>query len=101
MLGLLVYQGGLCPGCGFHHDLTNDKSNHFAIEERTCNVCKGVAPYMRAQREADERAAKALGDKAPPTAPRPSDGRTTSIRPTSPLEIEARRTRSASSRANA
>lgn len=99
MLGLLIYQGGICPGCGFHHDLTGDKTNHFAIEERSCNVCKGVAPYLRAQADADERSRKAMGDKPAPTAPRPSDGRTTSIRLKSPFEVEERRSKQSRPRA--
>jgi hypothetical protein len=96
LMGLLIFQGGICPGCGFHHDLTSDKANHFAIEERSCNVCKGVAPYLRVQADSDH---KAVGDKPAPNMPRPSDGRTTSIRLKSPFEVEERRSRQARPRA--
>lgn len=92
MLGLRIYQGGVCSGCGFHHSVTANKANLFAPEDRFCNVCKGVAQWTRVQHKHDEAQVARLGDRPSPMATRPTDGRTTVIRRLSPLEAEARKT---------
>jgi len=90
MLGLRIYRRGLCSGCGFHHDVTADKANHFTFEDDRCPVCKGAAQWSRLQQMHDEAAVTRLGERPSPMAVRPTDGRSTVIRRLSPLEVEAR-----------
>ena len=59
LLALATYEAGLCE-CGWHKDLTDDRSNHFTFDDRTCPVCKGTAQVVadaaggrRAGREVD------------------------------------------------
>ena len=92
LLALATYEAGLCE-CGWHKDLTDDRSNHFTFDDRTCPVCKGTARWSRMQQAADEQAEKSMGENAPPGAARPSDGRHTSVRLMAPAEVEQRRQR--------
>lgn len=46
MLALVEYEAGICPGCGFHHSLA-DLDPWFTIEDRTCKVCRSMAPQLR------------------------------------------------------
>lgn len=81
MLGLALFEKGV-HACGFHLDLTTDRENHFAIEESECLVCASLEKFDRIRGEADQKAmAQMGGDNAPAAAPRPSDGRITSVRP--------------------
>lgn len=89
MLGLDLYEDGICA-CGFHESLTQDKSNHFTFEDKTCGVCGGASQWSRIQADKDEQALKAMGENVPPAVKRPSDGRRTFIRPMSDLEVEQR-----------
>lgn len=89
LLALRHYQAGVCD-CGNHESLTSDKSNVFAFEYRTCNVCKGVDQWRRV--EADEaKRLKDQFDQQPASAPRPTDGRRLMVRQLSPMELAARR----------
>lgn len=89
MLGLVAYRAGLCA-CGWHESLATDKSNHFTFEDKFCPVCAGVAQYDRITRDRDETMVKRLGEKPPPSAKRPSDGRRTFTRMMSPDEVAAK-----------
>lgn len=79
MLAYLEYEDGVC-GCGFHESLTQDKSNVFTFEHSTCPVCRGKDRYARMMAAQDDEARRALGEKPPPSAPLPSDGRTTFVK---------------------
>ena len=73
MLGLAEFEAGICD-CGFHKSLTRDKRNVFSFEVDTCPVCAGRARYDRLQRK-DDAEVQSRMENAPPTAPRPGDGR--------------------------
>ena len=90
MLALGKFEAGLCE-CGWHEDLTGDPDNHFTFVERVCPVCRGSAQQTRMQHAADEAFDKTLGDKPPPGAPRPADGRRTAVRLMGPDEVAERR----------
>lgn len=91
MLALEIYEAGICSGCGFHHDVIHDPDNAIAIEETVCAICQRGEQYRRVQQSRDSHAERALGDSPPATAPRPADGRHTTLRLLSPIEAEARR----------
>ena len=74
MLALAEYEAGICD-CGFHKSLTHDKANHFKFETDRCPVCAGWARYGRLQSRDDAEEEEKLGKDAPPTMPRPGDGR--------------------------
>lgn len=95
MLGLLLYERGVCQGCGFHRDVASNKANHFTFEDHYCPVCKGAAQWGRVQGAQDKQQEDRLGERPNPMTVRPGDGRTTTIRRLSPLEIENRPQRSA------
>lgn len=92
MLGLGLFESGV-HDCGFHKSLAGDKDNVVAIEEDECAFCRGAAQYDRVQKQRDREHEDRLGDNAPAAAPRPSDGRITTMRLLSPLEVEMRRKR--------
>jgi hypothetical protein len=94
MLGLAIYEGGVCSGCGFHRSIADDKDNLIAIEEHVCSVCRSGTQYGRIQGSRDTEHENRLGESPPPAAPRPSDGRSTYFRLLSPAEAELRRRRS-------
>jgi hypothetical protein len=77
-----------------HESLTADKSNVFTFDRRTCPVCKGLAQYQRIL-AAEDKSAEDKAKDAPPATPRPSDGRRLYVRQLSPVEVAARRSRSA------
>lgn len=84
MLALNAYRAGLCPDCGYHHDLATDPDFYWTFTPKVCPVCESAAPFMRAQHEADDKAVEALGKNPLPTVPRPDDGRRIVIQPTLP-----------------
>lgn len=93
MLGLGIYEAGVCNGCGLHRTVADDRDNLVAIEEETCNVCKDVERYGRIQGHRDRQHEDRLGENAPPASPRPSDGRRVTLRVLSAAEAELRRRR--------
>lgn len=90
LLSLARFEQGVCD-CGFHESLTSDLANHFTPVVKVCNVCKGLAPFLRKQDAEDERAVKALGETPDPLAPRPQDGRRMYTRMMSADEVEQRK----------
>ena len=90
MEALAAYEGGLCR-CGFHESLTGDEANGFEPGHRVCPVCAGSDQYQRMLADADERAAKRMGENPPPRTPRPADGRHQFVRMLSAVEFEERR----------
>ena len=74
MLALAEFEGGICD-CGFHESLTRNKANVFGFEVNHCPVCAGRAQYDRLQAKDDREEIEKLGENAPPTVPRPGDGR--------------------------
>jgi hypothetical protein len=93
MLALAQFEAETCSGCGHHISVTEDPSNVFMPSTRVCPVCAGQDQYARIQADEDEKADKALGDKPAPQKPRAADGRKTYMRPLSPDEIEAAKTK--------
>lgn len=79
MRALAAYEAGICE-CGFHTDITSDRSNFFTFEDARCNVCKEAARWSRVQAADDEADEKRAGDNAPPTRIKQSDGRRTYIK---------------------
>ncbi len=82
---LAAYDADCCPGCGLHKSLFDDpEANQFAIDDRTCTVCAGLARHARKASVAEEvwrHANKPPDPDAPPAAhlkaaglPRPGDG---------------------------
>lgn len=92
LLALAVYEAGICS-CGFHESLTSDKSNYFQPEHRVCPVCAAADKWSRITADADQQAAKARGDKAPPSLTHPEDGRKLYVRRLTEAEVAARRSR--------
>lgn len=88
MLGLAQYEAETCPGCNLHKSILDRPDAHrFTFEERVCNVCKAQDTYGRLVADRDEKARKRI-ENAPPSVPRPGDGRHIYLRPLTPEEIE-------------
>lgn len=89
--GLARFEDESCPGCGLHASILADpEHNHFTFEERLCKVCASTATYGRVLASRDELVRKSLGEDAPPTEPRPDDGRHLYLRPLTAAELAAK-----------
>lgn len=82
LLALARFDAEVCR-CGFHPSLTDDPANDWKVETRQCPVCSGHAVQSRVDNEADSR----VPHDAPPTIPRPSDGRHTWMRLVTPDQV--------------
>lgn len=86
MLALADYEAHVCD-CGFHESEA-DQDPDLALEFRVCPVCSGMAKSLRMIAAADETAVRELGDKPPPEAQRPEDGRYPLLRRKIPAELQ-------------
>lgn len=77
--------------CGHHKSVIHDPESGFEPKVDKCPVCAGVAVYSRVLQAEDEAARKKRGEKAPPTAPLPSDGRSWYMRMLTPAEAAERK----------
>ena len=93
-LALDLYLDGICA-CGHHVSLTKDKTVGFEPTTRTCGVCGSGDVYGRTLQADDDAYEKQLGENAPPTTPRPSDGRHSFVRMLTPAEKADRERRRA------
>lgn len=73
MLALTVYEATLCA-CGFPPEVA-DTDPDLQVKYRHCPVCAGLAKVARLQHAEDEKVTKKLGEKPPPDADLPGDGR--------------------------
>lgn len=87
LLALMQYQAAVCD-CGFHPSIATDTNNVFQPGSRVCPVCAGAAVWQRVLSDGDE---KATSKDAPPTQPRPSDGRRAYMSLLSPQQAAAER----------
>jgi hypothetical protein len=64
-----------CPGCNMHSSILADpERNKFTFAEQVCEVCKAQEVYGRVVAARDEADRKRF-ENAPPSVPRPGDGR--------------------------
>jgi len=78
MLALAEYDNGMCD-CGMHKSVA-DTDPDLEMTERICPVCSGIARNLRVIADRDAKTLKeCYGDKVPPDAPRPEDGRVLGI----------------------
>ena len=73
MQALVDYEAHLCA-CGLPESVA-DEDPDLELQYRVCPVCAGLAKAGRLQHEQDAEALRLLGDKPPPDADRPEDGR--------------------------
>lgn len=85
MLALAEYEASLCA-CGLPESVA-DEDPDLDMVERICPVCAGMAKNYRIIHAADSEAVKGLGQKPPPEADRPEDGRRFSFRPKPPPDL--------------
>lgn len=84
MLALGIYEAGICE-CGLHQSQLDDPANNpHTIIDRVCKVCAAIDKYQRVQAEADQKALDAMGKKPQASSTRPSDGRTSLLKPLEP-----------------
>lgn len=88
---MAAHDAECCPGCGLHKSLFDDpEANQFAIDDRTCPVCAGLARHAR-KANATEDAWRHANPQPAPEAPlaahlkaagmeRPGDGVHTYLR---------------------
>lgn len=79
LLAWSLYESQLCD-CGLHQSIA-DEDPDLEMVPRVCPACAGIAVQMRILADAEDREMEAYGsDGPPPGAPRPSDGRTHTLR---------------------
>jgi hypothetical protein len=83
-LALAIYEAEVCT-CGYHPLVANDLGNTFQPVDKVCRVCAGEAVWHRMQAKVDDDAKRSL-ETAPPTEPRPWDGRRSYMQILSPEE---------------
>lgn len=79
MFALAEYEAGMCD-CGMHKSIA-DTDPDLEMPARVCPVCSALAKNFRVIADSDEKALKErYGDKVPPEAARPEDGRHFALR---------------------
>lgn len=88
MLDLAAFEQEVCD-CGFHESFAETDPD-LIFDAKVCPVCAGLALNGRVQHAMDEKKRKRLGEKPPPSAPDPADGRRNYLRTPTPVEVAAR-----------
>lgn len=86
MLALAEHEDSLCK-CGFPKSVA-DEDPDLEITHRVCPVCAGLDRAFRIQEHQDSEAVRALGQKPPPDAVLPTDGRHLGLRFNGPPDNE-------------
>lgn len=87
MRALAEYEAGICA-CNLHRTVA-DTDPDLQLQLPVCPVCAGLAKALRLQQAEDDEAMRELGEKPPPGATRPDDGRRVQLIPVIPDPSEA------------
>lgn len=82
MLALAEFEAGICD-CNLHRSVA-DADPDLNLLLPVCPVCADLARSLRVIAAEDDAAVKQLGEKPPPDARRPDDGRRVALAPVAP-----------------
>lgn len=84
MLALSEYEAGIHETCGLHDSIAKTDP-HVALEDDVCPLCADIEAKLRVRAHEEHEA-----EGEDPAARRPSDGRRSTLRLLSPVEVAQR-----------